>query len=441
MRRSSETIGAIAAALAKAQGELSNPEKSLVGTIRSQNPYESDRTFRYAALSTGLDIVRKSLGGCEIAIVQTTAIDAEAGWIRLTTVLAHSSGEWLSSEWPVCGVSEMSAPRRMGAALTYARRYALFTLVGIAGEDDLDAPDLGDAPKNDVAKPDAERPPDPNAWRSSSEYAPGAAAQAKPTNAGRRAPLVRPARPILAPDQSALQRDRLAAELERLQSADDAAAWAHLSLPAKNTLTTDDAQLVEAKFRAKLAGLGEGRSGDGQGDEAQSPPGAQLAVDNGLGKGVQDDAAPHEGPSTADKAFASQSSIGLPAAGRPRLVAKTIRLRDKDHRKFVAEQPCLLCGRTPADPHHLRFAQPRALGRKVSDEFTVPVCRLHHNELHRHGDEAAWWAGVHVDTLPIALALWRGSQVDGARIPAHGSSKRQAAAASTHIAGEDQTGV
>jgi hypothetical protein len=206
----------------------------------------------------------------------------------------------------------------------------------------------------------------------------------------------------------------LAEELDRLQSADDAAAWAHLSLPAKNTLTTDDAQLVEAKFRAKLATLGEGRSGDGQGDEAQRPPGAQLAVNDGLGKGVQDDAAPHEGPSTADKAFASQSSIGQPAAGRPRLVAKTIRLRDKDHLKFVSQQPCLLCGRAPADPHHLSFAQPRALGRKVSDEFTVPVCRLHHNELHRYGDEVSWWAGVHVDPVPIALALWRRTREEGA---------------------------
>jgi len=94
------------------------------------------------ALSSGLDIVRKALGGHEIATVQTTAIDKEAGFIRLTTTLAHSSGEWLSSEWPVCTISETAAPRRMGAALTYARSYALFTLVGIAGEDDLGAPDL-----------------------------------------------------------------------------------------------------------------------------------------------------------------------------------------------------------------------------------------------------------------------------------------------------------
>ena len=124
MQRSSETIGAIAAALAKAQAELTNPEKSLTATIRASNPRDHDQTFRYAALSSGLDIVRKALGGHEIATVQTTAIDKEAGLIRLTTTLAHSSGEWLSSEWPVCPIAETAAPRRMGAALTYARRYA-----------------------------------------------------------------------------------------------------------------------------------------------------------------------------------------------------------------------------------------------------------------------------------------------------------------------------
>src|SRR4051794_21393578 len=142
MNNSSETIGAIAAALAKAQGELINPEKSLTATIRSPFPREADRTFRYASLSTGLEIVRKALGKHEIATVQTTTIDHEAGLIRLTTVLAHSSGEWVSSDWPVCPVTETAAPHKMGAALTYARRYSLFTLVGIAGEDDLDAPDL-----------------------------------------------------------------------------------------------------------------------------------------------------------------------------------------------------------------------------------------------------------------------------------------------------------
>ena len=142
MHRSSESIGAIAAALAKAQGELTNPEKSLIATIRSPFPREGDRTFRYASLASGLDIVRKSLGQHGIATVQTTAIDNEAGQIRLTTILAHESGEWISSDWPVCPTSQTNTPHLMGAALSYARRYALFALVGIAGEDDLDAPDL-----------------------------------------------------------------------------------------------------------------------------------------------------------------------------------------------------------------------------------------------------------------------------------------------------------
>src|SRR4051795_7975569 len=137
MQRFSETIGAIAGALAKAQIELQNPEKSLTAIIQSPFPREAERSFRYASLSSGLDLVRKSLGRHEIATVQTTAIDETAGLIRLTTTLAHSSGEWLASDWPVCPVSETAAPHRMGAALTYARRYALFTLVGIAGEDDL----------------------------------------------------------------------------------------------------------------------------------------------------------------------------------------------------------------------------------------------------------------------------------------------------------------
>ena len=146
MHRSSDTIGNISGALAKAQAELTNPEKSLVATIRSPFPREADRTFRYAPLSSGLDIVRKSLGRHEIATIQSTEIDKEAGLLRLTTILAHSSGEWVSSEWPVCPMSDIALAQRMGAALTYARRYALFTLVGIAGEDDLDAPDLGADP-------------------------------------------------------------------------------------------------------------------------------------------------------------------------------------------------------------------------------------------------------------------------------------------------------
>jgi hypothetical protein len=142
VQRSSETIGTIAAALAKAQAQLVNPEKSLVGTIGSDQTGGLQRSFRYAPLSSGLDIVRKTLSQHEIATVQTTSIDEAVGIVRLSTVLAHASGEWIASDWPVCAISETAAPHRMGAALTYARRYGLFTLVGIAGEDDLDSPDL-----------------------------------------------------------------------------------------------------------------------------------------------------------------------------------------------------------------------------------------------------------------------------------------------------------
>src|SRR5450759_1884645 len=176
MHRCSESVAAIATALAKAQTELSNPEKAMVGTvynIRSDSP----QSFRYASLSSGLDIIRKTLGGQQIAIAQTTDIDRANGMVNLSTILLHTSGEWISSDWPVCQLSETSAPRRMGAALTYARRYALFTMVGIAGEDDLDAPDV----IND--KPHDDKTADPRlAPRSSIEPSPIRASQIRTVN-------------------------------------------------------------------------------------------------------------------------------------------------------------------------------------------------------------------------------------------------------------------
>jgi hypothetical protein len=87
-------------------------------------------------------------------------------------------------------------------------------------------------------------------------------------------------------------------------------------------------------------------------------------------------------------------------------IAEPKRLRNKAHLKFVASQPCLICGRQPSDPHHLRFAQPRAIGLKVSDEFTVPLCRGHHRQLHQTGDERAWWDSHRVNALEIARGLW-----------------------------------
>jgi hypothetical protein len=116
MQRCSETIGTIAAALAKAQALLVNPEKSLTGTIRSGATGEAERLFRYAPLSSGLDIVRKTLSQHEIATVQTTSIDKTADIVRLSTVLAHASGEWITSDWPVCAIAETATPHRMGAA-------------------------------------------------------------------------------------------------------------------------------------------------------------------------------------------------------------------------------------------------------------------------------------------------------------------------------------
>jgi hypothetical protein len=227
MHRSSDTIGAIAAALAKAQGQLSNPEKSLTATVRSPFPREGDRTFHYASLASGLDVVRKSLGQHEIATVQTTAIDQVTGQIRLTTLLAHASGEWISSDWPVCAASETSAPHRMGTALTYARRYALFALVGIAGEDDLAAPDVLIEPSQ--------------AKQALSESSLG-----KPAKSVFRKP------PVLSEVLSRQLRDQLLTEVGVLNGSEELALWAHRRFAAKNTLAAEDARMVEAACQTIL---------------------------------------------------------------------------------------------------------------------------------------------------------------------------------------------
>jgi len=110
-------------------------------------------------------------------------------------------------------------------------------------------------------------------------------------------------------------------------------------------------------------------------------------------------------------------------------LGKTVRLRDKEHRRFVSRQACLLCGRTPSDPHHLRFVQPCALGRRVSDEFTVPLCRIHHRELHRQGDEAAWWENLSIDPVPVALRLWQHTRRNGTTFPTSGGAELGSATA------------
>jgi ERF superfamily protein len=401
MHRSSESIGTIAAALAKAQAELTNPEKSLIATIRSPFPRDGDRTFRYAPLSSGLDIVRKGLGRHEIATIQTTAIDKDAGLLRLTTVLAHSSGEWISSEWPVCPIADMASAQRMGAALTYARRYALFTLVGIAGEDDLDAPDLDATSKIGVE----ESPRSVHRGPSTGDAAVAARARDDAKLA------VRSGGPILTSEQSAVLRERLIGQLIAIRSSDEAALWAHQNVSAKNTLTAGDARIVEEQFQTRLSTIRH--------DEDPDEPSNVVSVPNVMSAGR---------PGTGDSQKASKLS-GKPSRNSAvRVLGKTVRLRDKEHRKFVSRQACLVCGRTPSDPHHLTFMQPRALGHRVSDEFTVPVCRTHHRELHRHGDEAAWWHKGRIDPLPIALKLWQHTRLNGDEpAPSEGITSSQAA--------------
>jgi hypothetical protein len=97
-------------------------------------------------------------------------------------------------------------------------------------------------------------------------------------------------------------------------------------------------------------------------------------------------------------------------------IAKPKRLRDKAHLEFVASQPCLICGRQPSDPHHLRFAQPRGIGLKVSDEFTVPLCRGHHRQLHQAGNEVTWWENLQIDALAIAKDLWTQTHTKDGRV-------------------------
>jgi ERF superfamily len=358
MQRSSESIGTIAAALAKAQAQLVNPDKSLIGIIRLDGRRGPEQTFRYAPLSSGLDIVRKTLSQHEIATVQTTAIDQAAGIVNLTTLLAHSSGEWIASDWPVCPIAETERPQRMGAALTYARRYSLFTLVGIAGEDDLDAPDLT-APGSGTAtiKSGSNGSSDRSIGRGGGNKSASASLQ-----------------PELSAALSASLRVELLREIDDLNSADKAALWAHQRLVAKNQLSAADAQQVEEAFATKLAVI---------------PPESAKADDSTRGLNAQN--------LTEESPQVDKSVLVFP---EPR------RIRDRGHIRHVMKHACLICGRRPSDPHHLRLAQSQALGRKVSDEFTVPLCRMHHREIHRCGDEAGWWKKTGVDPIAAARALW-----------------------------------
>jgi len=386
MQRSSESVAALASALAKAQAELVNPEKSLTGTIHTGRGGEGERTFRYAPLSSGLDILRKTLGQHEIATIQTTAVDQASGLFNLTTVLAHASGEWIGSDWPVCPIAEMVSPHRMGAALTYARRYALFTLVGIAGEDDLDAPDIAGCGPAASGKLGSWKDQSWDPHRDSGNGRLRSATKSKPSV-------------VLDPAGSADLRDKLVAKVNTLTTADCAVSWATRVLPAKDSLMATDAKLLETAFEQKLSDLSSSALTDVSAGEIEAAP---------------------EPPRQEEARIASVGSHQQRGIDKSVLaIAAPRRYRNREHLRYVAQQPCLVCGRKPSDPHHLRHVQPRALGRKASDEFAVPLCRFHHRAVHRARDERAWWQSAGIDPLKVARKLWRKTRVNEGRIRDH----------------------
>jgi hypothetical protein len=465
VQRCSESIAAIAGALAKAQAELVNPEKSLTATLRPERQGGTERSFRYAPLASGLDIIRKILGAHEIATLQATGMDEHSGLVKLTTTLAHSSGQWIASEWPVCRVADLSTPHRMGAALTYARRYALFALVGIAGEDDLDAPDLDGAGPEDRSNrngpllngrlnggtgsdgrehdnreghPKGEAfsgPPLPGTTgtlSSVSILSPGANTSGHNTAGPARAPSETSARNMRAPgtpsalrlphDQAIASREQLLSELAQIVDVEALTAWAERSLHAKNLLPATDADQIERAFAFKMSEVAADLAEEGTSADVQGQPKTSSAPPPPSEGTVGGDGAPVptcQGSAAVKRKKKSIAGGGEAVSGANRNEVETrvspalngplpkpTRLRDKDHLRFIATQPCLVCGRVPSDAHHLRFAQARALGRKVSDEFTVPLCRTHHRELHRAGDETGWWNQLRLDPIPVARGLW-----------------------------------
>src|SRR5262249_39358013 len=210
---------------------------------------------------------------------------------------------WIASDWPVCPIGETERPHRMGAALTYARRYALFTLVGIAGEDDLDAPDLiGPLPQ--AEKLSAERKSVGNGG--------GQASSNRRAGRGRTNKFSLPSRNTeLSVALSASLRVELLSEIESLCAADDAALWAQRRLPAKNQLSASDAQEVEEVFAAKLAVI-----------QAQSAKSDDVLSEQSLVEQTN---------------AATQINKTVLVFSEPR------RVRDRDHIRHVMKQPCLVC--------------------------------------------------------------------------------------------------
>ena len=278
--------------------------------------------------------------------------------------------------------------------------------MGIAGEDDLDAPDL---PVLQLSG-GTDRHADRKKMNGNPEAKPFPLAGQK--DSGRRRPIVRPS-PLLAPDQSAGVRDRLLGELVSLRSADAAATWARRGITAKNSLTAADASAVEKAFGRRLSELALETDRPAPTEEASAPKAGEPELGgttNASVPGVSSNEAalPEEPTPPADAVnnAASTSGDGALAIAKPR------RHRSKEHLRFVAKQACIVCGRNHSDPHHLSFMQPRALGRKVSDEYVVPLCRIHHRAVHRVSDEQVWWTQQGVDPVMLARSLWTSTRLD-----------------------------
>jgi hypothetical protein len=263
----------------------------------------------------------------------------------------------------------------------------LFTLVGIAGEDDLDAPDL--IGPSEATPGRDRRPPTRGNGR----------LDGKSSSLAARTPLPRPEKPAVDSTTkarvldavrfdiaaSARLRDLMLGELNAVGSEDEATKWAHRRLPEKNKLNETDARHVEEAFRAKLM---------------------SFAIHDAEGTPAGKTDAPNLSTTDRRRRKANSEATGSSVDKSVLMHPEPRRIRDREHVRFVAHQSCLVCGRQPCDAHHLRFTQNRALGRKVSDEFTVPLCRGHHREVHRHGDEAAWWQKLGLDPAGAARAFW-----------------------------------
>jgi hypothetical protein len=194
----------------------------------------------------------------------------------------------------------------------------------------------------------------------------------------------------------------LSRELAGLISAEQLTDWALRQLPIKNTLTVDDAQMIEDAFQARLQGVAQ--PAEGAADPAPLAV-APAAAERTEGEGAERASSARHRDGLVKDAGPTALAADLPL--RRAMPPKARRVRNKHHLNFVSAQPCLICGRSPSDAHHIRFVQPRALGRKVSDEFTVPLCRVHHRELHGVGDEVKWLEKVKIDPLAAAQGLWQ----------------------------------